>query len=70
MPLNPIIRRNRADTLNTLLVPNFEFKPACGVVNNDGSVTVSGMRFTEQEIERNGRQFADLVDIVSEIDEV
>lgn len=28
-----------------------DFKPACGTVNPDGTITVSGMNFTQQEID-------------------
>lgn len=49
------------------LPTDFTFRPACGKANQDGSVTVSGYNFTQQEIQSVGREWRELVGILKEI---
>lgn len=48
---------------------DFDFKPACGKVNSNNTVTVSGMNFTMDEIDNYGKNDEELVDIFLEIEE-
>ena len=61
---------NLASSYNYLLdekPEGFAFKPACGTVNEEGIITVSGMNFTEQQVENSGKRYENLVSVFSEI---
>ena len=61
---------NLANNYNYLLdekPEGFVFKPACGTVNEEGIITVSGMNFTEQQVENSGKRYENLVSVLSEI---
>ena len=52
----------------TFILPSdFTFKPAHGIVQKDGSVTVSGYNFSQREIQNIGSDWRDLIDILKEI---
>lgn len=55
---------------STDIVPeNFTFKPANGSVNEEGIISVSGMNFTELEIEMAGKKFENLSNVFAQIKE-
>ena len=47
----------------------FQYKPACGMVNGDGSVTISGCNMKQEDIDTYGASYKELDDIFREIDE-
>ncbi len=54
----------------TELAPEgFQYKPACGTVNGDGSVTVSGYNMQQKDIDEYGASYKNLDDVFKEIEE-
>ena len=47
----------------------FQYKPACGKVEQNGAVTVSGFHMTPDEIDNHGSSYRALDDVFREIEE-
>ena len=52
-----------------MMSKGFTFRPACGELNHDGSVTVSGFNFTQEQIQDEGREWRELIDALKGIKE-
>ena len=46
----------------------FQYKPACGTVNQDGSVTVSGVNMNQEDIDSYGTSYKALDDVFREVE--
>jgi len=47
----------------------FQYNPACGTVNQDGSVTISGCNMKQKDIDSYGASYKELDNVFREIEE-